>query len=257
MDIKAYNGNEPYLFVSYCHKDSDRVLPHIAALQRRGFRVWDDEGIEVGTEWPNTIADHILDSQCVLAFVSQHSEASLNCRQEITFALSKRKELLTVYLEEFAMTPGLEMLLGLGQAIYYERQASDSAFWEELCASPLLPLCREVTLNRAQLPELYASAKELLRLKQPRQDEAAAALLLHAAQQGHAGAQNLLGRMYKNGRGVPQSDEEAVAWISEAAQQGLDKAQYNLGLLYENGTAAPQIMNPPSNGTPKPRSRDT
>ena len=45
----AYNGNEPYIFISYAHKDSDKVLPIIRELQSRGYRVWYDAGIEAVT----------------------------------------------------------------------------------------------------------------------------------------------------------------------------------------------------------------
>ena len=40
------------------------------------------------------------------------------------------------------------------------------------------------------------------------------------ADQGNAGAQNALARMYANGRGVPQDEAQAVAWFREAADQG-------------------------------------
>ena len=36
----AYEGQEPYIFISYAHKDSNTVLPIIQGLQERGFRVW-------------------------------------------------------------------------------------------------------------------------------------------------------------------------------------------------------------------------
>ena len=36
----AYMGEEPYIFVSYSHKDSERVWPIIARLQADRFRVW-------------------------------------------------------------------------------------------------------------------------------------------------------------------------------------------------------------------------
>lgn len=46
----AYEGSEPYIFVSYSHKDSATVLPVISELQAEGFRVWYDASIEAGTE---------------------------------------------------------------------------------------------------------------------------------------------------------------------------------------------------------------
>ena len=50
------------------------------------------------------------------------------------------------------------------------------------------------------------------------------------AEQGDAGAQNVLGFMYSHGRGVPQDDHEAVRWYQLAADQGHAAAQFNLGL---------------------------
>ena len=61
-----------------------------------------------------------------------------------------------------------------------------------------------------------------------------------AAEQGHAIAQNNLGGMYADGRGVPQDDAEAVRWYRQAAVQGAAEAQYNLGLMYNNGRGVPQ-----------------
>ena len=51
------------------------------------------------------------------------------------------------------------------------------------------------------------------------------------AEAGDAEAQNNLGLMYFNGRGVAQDDAEAVAWYRRAAEQGFANAQYNLGAL--------------------------
>ena len=45
------------------------------------------------------------------------------------------------------------------------------------------------------------------------------------AEQGDAAAQNSLGVMYDQGRGVPQDDVEAVRWYRRAAAQGLASAK--------------------------------
>jgi len=55
------------------------------------------------------------------------------------------------------------------------------------------------------------------------------------ADQGNARAQNNLGVMYENGKGVPQNIAEAVRWYRLAAQQGYAGAQNNLGLIYAIG----------------------
>ena len=66
-------------------------------------------------------------------------------------------------------------------------------------------------------------------------DAEAARWYRKAAKLGDAYAQNRLGWMYANGRGVEQSDTEAVRWYYKAAKQGNTHAQYNLGLMYANG----------------------
>ncbi len=66
--LRPYEGTQPYIFVSYAHKNDAAVLEIIGALQSRGFRVWYDEGIEAGSEWPESIASHLERAQLVLAF---------------------------------------------------------------------------------------------------------------------------------------------------------------------------------------------
>ena len=55
----AYKGNQPYIFISYAHKDSDSVLPIIARLQKEGYRVWYDEEIVAGSNWDVYISEHL------------------------------------------------------------------------------------------------------------------------------------------------------------------------------------------------------
>ncbi len=63
----------------------------------------------------------------------------------------------------------------------------------------------------------------------------AARLLRQAADQGHAGAQNQLGFMYRTGQGVTRNDSEAVRYFRLSADQGYAFGQYNLGVLYGDG----------------------
>ena len=60
------------------------------------------------------------------------------------------------------------------------------------------------------------------------------------AEQGDAGAQFDLGRMYDKGQGVPQDYAEAVKWYRKAAEQGHAKAQTGLGFMYEHGKGVAQ-----------------
>jgi TPR repeat protein len=77
-----------------------------------------------------------------------------------------------------------------------------------------------------QLGRAYVRAKNF---------EAAVAQYRNAAEYGHALAQNNLGGMYANGRGVPHDDVQAALWVRKAAEQGYSPAQSNLGFMYAEG----------------------
>ena len=55
------------------------------------------------------------------------------------------------------------------------------------------------------------------------------------AEQGNAQAQNSLGAMYYNGKGVVKDFKEAVRWYRLAAAQGNISAQLNLASMYYEG----------------------
>ena len=57
------------------------------------------------------------------------------------------------------------------------------------------------------------------------------------ADQGIARAQNNLGVLYENGKGVPADINQAMKWYRAAAAQGYAGAQNNLGMIYALGKA--------------------
>jgi TPR repeat protein len=61
-----------------------------------------------------------------------------------------------------------------------------------------------------------------------------------AAAQGYVNAQSTLGYMYLNGKGVTQSYQEALKWYRLAAAQGDANAQLNIGALYAEGKGVTQ-----------------
>ena len=52
-----------------------------------------------------------------------------------------------------------------------------------------------------------------------------------SADEGFAGAQYALGRMYESGLGVSKNSDEAVKWYQKAADQGLAEAKDSLRKL--------------------------
>lgn len=63
---------------------------------------------------------------------------------------------------------------------------------------------------------------------------------LKAANQGYANSQHNLGLMYVDGRGVNQNYAQGIEWYRKAAEQGLDLSQIALGSIYQNGQGVTQ-----------------
>ncbi len=143
MRLETYSGEKPYIFISYAHKDADAVLPIIAAMQKQGFRIWFDQGIEAGTEWPEFIAEHLDQSESVIVFMSNAAAESKNCRREINYAIDINREPLVVYLEEVKLSSGLKLQLNTLQAMFKYHAKTDEDFIVELCRAKMLQSCRE------------------------------------------------------------------------------------------------------------------
>lgn len=136
--LRPYEGTLPYLFVSYAHANDAAVLEIISTLQSRGFRVWYDEGIEAGSEWPESIASHLERAQLVLAFLSPAYLRSDNCRKEMHYALTKKKPVINVYLEQTELSPGMEMQIGNLFALMKYTYPSEEFFYDKLFSAELL-----------------------------------------------------------------------------------------------------------------------
>jgi len=137
LPFVAYKGDEAFIFISYAHKDSERVFPIIKQMHEAGFRIWYDEGIDPGSEWPEEIAKHINGASAVLLFVSPQSMDSHNVRREVTFAINLRTHMVSVYLEPTEMSAGMSLQLGLNQAVHYYTYRTDKEFFDKLL--PALP----------------------------------------------------------------------------------------------------------------------
>lgn len=166
--LRPYEGTLPYLFVSYAHKNDAAVLEIIRTLQSRGFRVWYDEGIEAGSEWPESIASHLERAQLVLAFLSPAYLQSDNCRKEMHYALTKKKPVINVYLEQAELSPGMEMQIGNLFALMKYTYPSEESFYDKLFSAELLDAAKFAG-DPPELPDTPAPAPEKkAREKKPR-----------------------------------------------------------------------------------------
>lgn len=67
---------------------------------------------------------------------------SQNCKRELNFAISRKKDILSVYLADVELSPGMEMQLGTYQAVFRKRFASLNLFCQSLCQENFFAECR-------------------------------------------------------------------------------------------------------------------
>ncbi len=100
--FKPYEGSRPFVFISYAHRQSDAVLDTIRILHEKGWRLWYDEGIPAGSDWPTNIARHMQSCERVIFFISARALESHNCYSEMKAAVRQEKPILLVRLEDTA-----------------------------------------------------------------------------------------------------------------------------------------------------------
>ena len=98
--FRPYEGARPFLFISYAHLQSAAVVDTIRILHDKGYRLWYDEGIPAGSDWPSNIAQHMQACDRVVFFLSERALESPNCFSEIRTAVRLGKPVLIVRLEE-------------------------------------------------------------------------------------------------------------------------------------------------------------
>lgn len=118
--------SKKYIFISYAHKDSEKVVPIVSRLMDEGFNVWYDEGIDPGTEWDENIAKHINECAYFIAFITSSYIDSKNCKDELNFSRDLDKEQLLVYLEDVELPMGMAMRMNRLQAIWWEKYSKNN-----------------------------------------------------------------------------------------------------------------------------------
>ncbi len=110
--FEAYTGSEPYLFVSYSHRDTAKVYPILDALYDRKYRIWYDESCENGNDFRDELRKRIEGCSAVILFVSESSMSSPFCGMEVIVARENGKRLYPIYLDEdTSVPPAFEILL--------------------------------------------------------------------------------------------------------------------------------------------------
>lgn len=225
-----YDGNEPFIFVSYSHKDSDLVYQLIFRMQKDGFRVWYDDGIDPGSIYARNIGDHIQKCHHLLAFTSKNYINSEFCLNELDFARSIGKNLLVVYTEDFNAMSDLpsdfQLLYGRIEAIFMNKYEDPEDFFKKLYSTKNIGKCRVNSDDAFDDCEPENDEKQEEYFK----------MAMSAAMNGDFSAQIAVGNYYYHGVVVQRDISEAIRWYRRAADQNVPLAQRHLAYcLVETG----------------------
>ena len=141
--VRPYTGEKSYIFISYSHKDMEQVLPILRHMEKKGYRIWYDEGIDPGTEWDEIIAAHIDACGYFIALISQNYLDSSNCKDELHYARDTEKKRLLVYLENIELPSGMRMRLSRLQNIHKYAYSKDEDFYDKLFTAEDINECKE------------------------------------------------------------------------------------------------------------------
>lgn len=105
ITIDSYEGSEPYLFVSYSHRDVKVVNEVLKKIDKEKFRLWYDDTMEIGDDFREELRSRIENCSAILLFISNSSMNSKYCGMEIITAFKYNKRIYPIYLEENVDVP--------------------------------------------------------------------------------------------------------------------------------------------------------
>lgn len=156
----VYQGTDPFIFVSYSHANTPIALDFIRRLQKAGFRVWYDGGMEPGEIWLEKLPANLEHCGCVIALLTKDFPKSRWCPRELLTADNCGKAILPFYLEPVS-DPKLKILLAERHAVHTSNFEDPEEFYRYVFGLKKLAVCRD------EVPAAPAPAAEPIRTEVP------------------------------------------------------------------------------------------
>jgi hypothetical protein len=139
-NVQPYSGVQDYIFVCYSHRDMAKVFPVIENFVKDGYRVFFYNEFDCFYEAVDIIAKI---SRCagMIFFATDNSLSSIDCFNELNFALSRGKNILSVFVEPVFLTPGRELLLSDIQSLYKYNYENESEFFSNIYDIEIFKSC--------------------------------------------------------------------------------------------------------------------
>lgn len=251
-NAQPYEGNKPYVFVSYSHKDKDRVFPILERMEQVGFRLWYDQGIESSSEWDVVVSEHLSKATAVLFCLSKNFSDSSNCKDEVAYAKKLDIESrITLFLEsDLKLKPSLDLALVRQQQIFLENYTGTAELVNELkkdtnlqpCLGATSPAQKAMKLNMTRIrrelqDENFLAAKQAYKACEIQK---AMDLYRKAYANGNGIAGTLLAAMYLNGYYFPKDYDRAVQIFVDCMHRDSPIAIEMLASCYLSGHGVPK-----------------
>ena len=136
IELPSYEGEEPYIFVSYSHADTPKVRDILTRIDEERFRFWYDDTMEIGEDFRLELQQKIEKCSAFLLFISPASMQSKYCGMEIIIAYKNDKRIFPVYLDDTTEIPGaLKMILENLQHVKGASIDKDARYIDKLISS--------------------------------------------------------------------------------------------------------------------------
>lgn len=93
----SYEGNKPYIFVSYSHNQQERIYDILWKLYYRGVRFWYDDSLNTGENWETIVKEKMENAASVWFFFDINFFTSFALKREVRYAADKSLNYAPIY----------------------------------------------------------------------------------------------------------------------------------------------------------------
>ncbi|MBI5216179.1 MAG: TIR domain-containing protein [Ignavibacteriae bacterium] len=102
-----------YVFISYSHKNKQRVYQIKEFLESNGIKTWiDEKGIGGGDSIPGEIAEALNNATAFICLISSAYMKSKFCLRELEMAMNTNKTIIPLRLDRTPFIPNLTLIIG-------------------------------------------------------------------------------------------------------------------------------------------------
>lgn len=162
MGLNSYDGDEPYIFVSYSHVDVPKVREILKRIDKEKYRYWYDDTMEIGEDFRLELQTRIENCSAFLLFISDASMQSKYCGMEIITAFKNNKRIFPVYLDDATVIPGaLKMILENLQHVKGASINKDARYIDKLIGSLPVETMRSLSIDDGVLTRCKDGSREI------------------------------------------------------------------------------------------------